>query len=299
MSEGEAPRPASEAGAVQGIGKLLRAAREELGLSLDLVASELKIPMRLLIAIESDEWDAVPPGRGRPLARQLAARFHMDLDHHPDALGLLPGKTAEPPSDPRLERLERAAMAAVGVGSVALLAWLVIPGPNLRERASPSWLAKSPARLVPPPPPRAGGAYPVLGEMLPEEPATAEGILVVLRAQDACDAEVVGADGVKLARPLQVSDPWKLRVKGPFSISLSNAGVVQVEIAGRPVPVGASVGEAWSGRFDENGAWIRPKLPPVPAEAPTQEPAPEQPQAPPEDAPEPQHPDPDTKAPTE
>ena len=290
MSE-EAPRLAGDAGPERSIGKLLREAREEMGLSLDQLASELKIPVRLLRAVEADQWDAVPPGRERPLARQLAARLHMDLDHHPDALGLVPGTVAEAPLDPKLERLERAAMVAVGAGSVALFAWLVIPGPSLRERAAPSWLARTPAHLVPPPPPRADGPYPVLGEMLPEEPATAEGILVVLRAQDACQAEVVGADGVKLARPLQVSDPWKLRVKGPFSITLANGGVVQVEVAGRPVSTGASVGEAWTGRFDENGVWMRPKLPPVPAEAPTQEPAPEQPPA--EDAPEPQPPDSD------
>ncbi|HET8900371.1 MAG TPA: RodZ domain-containing protein, partial [Holophagaceae bacterium] len=100
------------------------------------------------------------------------------------------------------------------------------------------------------------------------------------------------ADGVKLARSLQVSDPWKLRVKAPFQLSLSNAGVVQVEVAGKPVATGASVGQPWSGRFDENGVWRRPRPQPVPVEPLTQEPAPEQPPPPPapdgtEPAPEP------------
>ena len=261
----------------RGLGRMLREAREEQGLSRDQLAAELKIPMRLLAAVEEDRWSAVPPGRERPLARQLAARLRMDLDNHPDALGLLPGQAVDAPADPRLERLERGAMVALGLGSVALLAWLVIPGRSLRGKPEASWLAKAPAHLVPPLPPRADGPYPVLGELLPDAPRTAEGLLLTLRAQDACDAEVVGADGVKLARSLQVSDPWKLRVKGPFTLNLSNAGVVQIEVAGRPVASGASVGEAWSGRFDENGQWLRPKPPPVPAGPLTQEPAPDQP----------------------
>ena len=262
------------------LGRMIHEAREAAGLGLDQVASELKVPVRILLALEADDWDAVPPGLERPLARQLAARLNMDLDHHPDALGLVPGATGEAPPDPKLERLERAAMVGLGLGSVALLAWLVIPGGNLRGRAEASWLDKAPPRAVPPPPPKADGPYPVLGELLPEAPITGKGILVVLRAQDACDAEVVGADGVKLARQLQVSDPWKLRVKGPFAINLSNGGVVQVEVAGRPVPQSASVGQAWNGRFDENGGWLRPKPPPVPAGPLTQEPSPDQPPAP-------------------
>ncbi|HXC17828.1 MAG TPA: helix-turn-helix domain-containing protein [Holophagaceae bacterium] len=274
------------------LGGLLKESREALGLSREQLATELKLPVRLLAAIESDDWDAVPPGRERPLARQLAARLRMDLDHHPDALGLVPGGGQEAADDPRLERLERGAMVAVGLGSLALLAWLVIPGPSLRGHSGAAWLDITPQRMVPPPPPKADGPNPVLGELLPEAPITTEGILVSLRAQDACEAEVVGADGAKLARSLQVSDPWKLRVKAPFQLSLSNAGVVQVEVAGKPVATGASVGQPWSGRFDENGVWRRPRPQPVPAEPLTQEPAPEQPPAPPdgtepEPAPEP------------
>ncbi|MBS1766186.1 MAG: helix-turn-helix domain-containing protein [Acidobacteria bacterium] len=259
------------------LGRMIHEAREAAGLGLDQLASELKVPVRILLAVEADDWDAVPPGLERPLARQLAARLNMDLEHHPDALGLVPGATGEAPPDPKLEKLERAAMAGLGLGSVALLAWLFIPGGNLRGRTEASWLEKAPPIAVPPPPPKADGPDPVLGEMLPEAPITEKGILVLLRAQDACDAEITGADGVKLSRSLQVSDPWKLRVKGPFSLSLSNGGVVQVEVAGRPVPPSASVGQAWNGRFDENGSWLRPKPPPVPAGPLTQEPSPDQP----------------------
>lgn len=272
-----------EEGGSSTIGGLLREAREAQGLSREQLAEELKVTPRILTAVEADDWGAIPPGRQRPLARQLAARLRMDLDHHPDALGLVPGGLAEAPPDPKLERLERGAMVALGLGSIALLAWLVIPGRNLRGRNPAAWLDHAPRMAVPPPPPKANGPYPVLGELLPEAPISEQGVLITLRALDTCDAEAVGADGVKLARTLQISDPWKLRVRGPFTLSLSNGGVVQVEVAGKPLTTGASVGEPWSGRFDENGVWRRPRPKPVPVEAPTQEPAPEQPLPPPEE----------------
>lgn len=285
--EPEAGTRAEEVAEEITVGRLLREARDAQGLSQEALAEELKLPLRLLQAVESDAWEAIPPGRQRPLARQLAARLRMDLDHHPDALGLVPGGAGEPAPDPGLEKLERGAMAALALGSVALLAWLLVPGQSLRNRTRPSWMEKAPPRAVPPPPPRSDGPYPVLGELLPEAPVTAEGLLLTLRSQDSCDAEVVGADGVRLARSLEVSDPWKLRVKGPFRLSLSNGGVVQVEVAGQPVATGAGVGQPWSGRFDQNGRWQRPAPPPVPKEPRTQEVAPEQPPVPQPEAPPP------------
>lgn len=271
-----------ETGSPPSVGELLKEARETQGLSREQLATELKLPLRLLIALEADDWSAIPHGRERPLARQLAARLNMDLEHHPDALGLVPGAAIEVPSDPKTERLEQGAMVLLGIGSLTLLAWLVIPGRSLRGRAPAAWLDKAPPSVVAPPPPRPTGPNPVLGELLPEAPITHEGVLVILRAQDVCDAEAQGVDGIKLAKSLQISEPWKFRVKAPFQLSLSNAGVVRVEVAGQSVPTGASVGQSWSGRFDDNGIWRRPRPEPVPVGPQTQESAPEQPPPPPE-----------------
>ena len=65
-------------------------------------------------------------------------------------------------------------------------------------------------------------------------------------------------------RTLRVSEPWRLRVKGPFTLSLDNAGVVNVEVAGVRISHGQNVGEAWSGRFDAEGHWLQPPPPPAP-----------------------------------
>ena len=56
------------------------------------------------------------------------------------------------------------------------------------------------------------------------------------------------------------------RVKGPFTLSLDNAGVVSVEVAGHSIRHGQSVGEPWTGRFGADGQWLR-TAPPLPVAA--------------------------------
>jgi hypothetical protein len=47
-------------------------------------------------------------------------------------------------------------------------------------------------------------------------------------------------------------------VKGPFTISLDNAGVVALDVAGRHIRLGRTVGEPWQGEFGPLGEWIQP-----------------------------------------
>jgi hypothetical protein len=112
------------------------------------------------------------------------------------------------------------------------------------------------------------GPYPVVGEVLPEVPVNDEGVLIAMRAMDTCNAVVqsLGPDPMAAAataqrHTLRVSEPWRLRMKGPFSISLDNAGVVALEVAGRRIRPGRTVGEPWLGKFGPKGEYL------VPAEA--------------------------------
>ena len=98
-----------------------------------------------------------------------------------------------------------------------------------------------------------------------------QGTLVSLRVMDTCEVNIepqTDAGGPRLVRTLRVSEPWRLRVKGPFTLRLDNAGVVNVEVAGRRIVHGQSVGEPWTGQFDEEGHWLRPALPELPEGAP-------------------------------
>ena len=96
-----------------------------------------------------------------------------------------------------------------------------------------------------------------------------QGALVSLRALDTADIRIEpqAPGSLPMVRTLRVSEAWRLRVKGPFLIRLENAGVVAVEVAGRRIPHGQSVGEGWIGRFDGDGSWLQP-VPPVLSEAP-------------------------------
>jgi hypothetical protein len=246
------------------VGQILQAARVAQGLSREALALELKLPLRHIEAIEADDWASLPPGRPRPLARQLAQRLEVDLEFHSGALQVVPGAWEIPPADPKQERMERLVMAALTAGSVLVLLWLVVPGPRLGQKRQPHDLAGVSRMVPPPPPPPSHSPYPVLGELLPEAPLNEQGILVSLRAMDVCVVKIEPAPetgGTAETRTLRVSDPWRLRVKGPFAIALENAGVVNLEVAGLHIPHNQSVGEAWTGRFDGEGHWIQPATP--------------------------------------
>ena len=253
------------------VGQLLQQGRVALGLTREALAREMKLPLRHLKAIEADDWAALPPGRPRPLARQLAQRLGVDLEDHTGAFQTVPGVRVMDPPDPRQERLERVVMGLLTVASVLVVLWLVVPGPRLGRKPSPSYLAGLSKAALPPPPPPSTAPYPVLGELLPEAPRNDQGVLVSLRGLDTCEVRIEpqpDLGGPPQARTLRISEPWRLRVKGPFTLILSNAGVVNVEVAGRRIAHGQSVGEAWTGHFDGEGRWLQPPPPKLPEGAP-------------------------------
>ncbi len=246
-----------------GLGDLLRRARAARGLSAEMLARDLNLAPHVLLKLESEAWDALPAGQARPLVRQVARRLDVDLDAHREAFERLPGAAESEAPDPRDERLERLIMGALTVGSAGLLAWLVIPGRDLRRGA----LGARASEAAPGPPQARPDAvehqaYPVLGEVLPEAPRTEEGTLVSVRVLDACTATLV-SEGQSRSRELRVSEPWLLRVKGTFTLTLDNAGVATVEVGGRRIRHGHSVGESWTGRFGADGQWLR-TAPPIP-----------------------------------
>jgi transcriptional regulator with XRE-family HTH domain len=254
------------------VGQLIRQAREAKGLTREELAKELKLPLRHLEAIEGDHWEALPPGRPRPLARQLAARLDADLEYHTGAFQVVPGVQELEPPDPRQEQLERTVMGILTIASLLVVLWLVVPGPSLGRKPSPSFLTGAAARRTLPPPPKPSDSpYPVLGEFLPEAPLNEQGVLVSLRALDGCKVRIeTQADPGRpaLAHSLQVSEPWRLRVKGPFTLFLDNAGVVNLEVAGVHIAHERSAGEPWTGQFDEKGRWLRPPSISLPIGAP-------------------------------
>ena len=273
------------AGGPAGIGEVLRRERIAQGLSLFVLAHELNLSVAIIEAVEAEAWDRLPPGRERPHTRQIAERLGVDLESFSELWSQLPGAPEQEPHDPRREFLERVLVSAITVGSVALVLWLVVPGPSLKRTAQPeaasppeggsaAWVLKEPA-----------GPYPVVGEVLPEVPVNEEGVLISMRAMDTCEAVVQGLPqgqqdlqgglGAAQRHTLRISEPWRLRVKGPFTISLDNAGVVALEVAGRRIRHGRTVGEPWQGKFGPLGEHLVPPetAPSNPPTAPETDPA--------------------------
>jgi hypothetical protein len=251
-----------------GLGELIRLARVAKGMSQESLARELRLPLHLLVAIETEDWDRIPPGRERPLSRLVARKVGLDLLEHPEAFEALPGGLGQEPQNPRREALERVLMAAISVSCFAVILWLLVPGRGLRSKLPVVPDARSQRPSPSYTPTIVKGPYPVLGEVLPEAPITDEGIRLSLRAMDTCEVQVKSEAGTQ-AHSMRVSEPWRIRVKGPFTLSLDNAGVVEIEVAGRRIQHGKIVGESWSGAFGADGLLLTPPKPKIESPPPT------------------------------
>jgi transcriptional regulator with XRE-family HTH domain len=251
-----------------GLGEMLRQARVAKGLSQESLARELRLPLYLLNAIETEDWQKIPPGRERPLTRLVARKVGLNLEDHHASFETLPGGLEQEPPNPRRESMERLLMGVISVASLAVMVWLLVPGRGLRSKIPSVEVAHPLSPPAPYKPTIKPGAYPVLGEVLPEAPITDEGIRVSLRAMDTCEVQIKSGTGT-LTHSLRVSEPWRIRVKGPFTLSLDNAGVVEIEVAGRRIQHAEIVGEAWFGSFGADGLLIQPPKPTVESPLPT------------------------------
>lgn len=249
--------------AVRNLCNTFREKRLALGLEPETLAKELDVLPRFIRAIEGCDWAEIPSGHEYMLIEAMARRLEIDLKNHSVGRSSFQGGVNKEEARPGDLRRERIVMFAMTLATVAVLAWLLIPAKDMSQL---------PAKNPQPPPmqqsrwlkPDSDQPYPVLGEVFPESPITDDGILISLRATDTCNARIVTENGRTQIQVLRMSEPWKLRIKGSFTISLDNAGVVVAEIAGHKIQHGAIVGQHWSGSFDAKGNWLRPVQRPIP-----------------------------------
>jgi transcriptional regulator with XRE-family HTH domain len=245
------------------IGKLsmaFRETREEMGIDIKKMANDLGIQLSVLEAIEALDWSDIPSDKAYELSVAIAGRLGLDLDNFYVDRAFFFGDINERDTRPRDMRRERAVMVTMTTATVAVLCWLLIPANDISvvaAKESPVSALHGNAWKRPP----SDVTYPVLGEVFPESPITNGGALVSLRATDTCGARIIMEKGQELEQTLRMSEPWKLRVKGAFTLHLDNAGVVAAEVAGVKIPHGTSVGQQWSGAFDDHGYWLQPKKP--------------------------------------
>ena len=241
-------------------------ARIAQGLSLFVLAHELNLSVPILEAMEAEAWDRLPLG-----AR--AAPHPADRRAPGGGPGLLL-RAVEPAA-----RGAGAGAARPAPGSTWSGSWWA------RSRWAPwpccsGWWCPAPASSGAPRAPRRearGRAAPRRG--CPRSPAgpypgggrgAARGARSTRRAcSSPCAPWTPAKRSSRVAqgrrpgrlRPssgtLRISEPWRLRVKGPFTIALDNGGVVALEVAGRSDPPGPTVGEPWKGRFGPHGRMAR------------------------------------------
>jgi len=250
-------------------GALLRQAREQAGLHLDVLAGALKVPPRQLEALETDRIDLLPDV---VFARALAASVCRNLKLSPRVvLDLLPqngdsrlGRDApinvpfrvpgESSGGPwRAQLLRPPVIAAVALLVATLIVWWVpgftpsptLPGLSTDAPAAPPATetapAGAPAGMVTEPVTSSGAARlaPGLAQAVSASAAAGDdaagGVTVEFLATQASWVHVADAKGnVPLRRTLSAGESVRVSGAAPLAVTVGSVRAVQVSVHGRP-----------------------------------------------------------------
>lgn len=238
------PRPES-------CGAALREARERAKISLEQAAGEVKMPVRVLQALEHEEWSSLGApvfarGQLRSYARFLKVDLAPYLEHsnleHVQPVELV-SRTHTPRYQRVLESLARRAVYVVLTAAIAVPVWVATQWDM--EELSPqrtaaldvtgagSEAANSPRRASP------GGnrgeqASPVVASLSPLPRVANSGLR--LNAREDTWIEIEGDSGRSLEKGLLKAGEERTFRKGEVSrVVLGNAAAVEVQQAGRTV----------------------------------------------------------------
>ena len=150
---------------MQSLGQRLRQERESRGVSLDEIAKQTRIGVRLLQAIEVEDFDQLPGGifnksfirqyaeylglDGEQSAQEYQSAVSVSREYH----ALQPQPAAKPPFSNQTVIAVRLALVATAVAIILGIAWLIVPR-HSNEDASPSTSREVPANMSPGTPPR-------------------------------------------------------------------------------------------------------------------------------------------------
>lgn len=225
-----------------GIGSTLREARNRRGIELARVEAATKIRLRYLLAMENEEWDALPGGPyTRGFLRTYAGYLGLDGERLVDEYRRATGAEGEPgpepaiPSGPALAprrslRFPSGRVAALAV-SLAMVAILVAVGLTGRGGGGTPAPRPGPRQARKGAPRRSGF----------REVAARPGVSVKLAAQAEVWVCLLDAAGERLidGRILEAGAEEGPYRSGRFTVSLGN-GEVELRIDGRPAQIPAS-----------------------------------------------------------
>jgi len=233
-------------------GDRLRSVREQAQLTLEDVASETKISLRILRALEDGRFQYLPERIFcRNFIRQVAVLADTDpeplldvfddaWDRHRVESGTYPTVEAEPESTAGPIRWGFWLPVGVGIVIAIVVGWILIRGTTPGERLPPD-PRRSQATLLEPTrfptraPPTAPAVEPT--EVVSEEGGTptVETLVVELAVADAseCWIHFRDAAGRQDRRLLNGGDRLELEVAWPVKLTVGNAGAVTLFVAGQ------------------------------------------------------------------
>lgn len=234
----------------EGCGQVLREARERAGISLQAAAGEVKMPTRVLQALEREDWASLgAPVFVRGQLRSYARFLKVDISHclgQADLQSVPPVELVSRTHVPRyqrvLESLARRAVYVVLTAAIAVPVWVATQWDM--EELSPQRTA---ALDAPPAVPGAAGgtqsvapgktgadASPVVASLTPLPRGTSPGLRVLTKG--ASWVEIQDSNGRSLEKGLLEAGEERSFRKGEVGrVVLGNAAAVEVQQAGRTV----------------------------------------------------------------
>ena len=252
MTEQTHPDPQAADRYAQGCGSVLRVARERAGLTLQEVGGQLKMPVRVLQALEDENWEMLgAPVFVRGQLRSYARLLKVDLDPYMATVQLQPVRPADLVSrshTPRYQRIiesvARRAVYVVITAAIAVPVWVATQS-HLGEGSSQ---ATASLDVVPDPATAASGqAKPAVrasGTAAPAAPYVASltpmprsnGNALTLRMTGDSWVQINGPDGASLEKGLLKAGQERSFRNGEVGrVVLGNAAAVEVQHAGSTV----------------------------------------------------------------
>ncbi len=237
---------------LQGCGAFLRNARESAGLSLQDVSNRLKMPVRVLQALEGEQWAQLgAPVFVRGQLRSYAKLLKVDIDPYLAQAQMEAVRPAElvshsytPTARRIFENVKRRAVYVVITAVIATPIWMATR-PHLGENGQ----ATASLDVVPPrnsstqrPPvapastPEPNAATPYVASLTPPMPRATTASALSLNFTGDSWVQIIGPDGKSLEQALLRAGEQRSYEAGQVGrIVLGNASAVEVQHAGHTV----------------------------------------------------------------
>lgn len=206
-------------------GEHLKREREMRGVSLEEVSSATRISTKFLVAIESGQWDRLPGGAfNRGFIRSTSRYLGLDEDGMVAEYSLETKTNGTTHAPPRLwhDRPRDWKRIAAGAGLILLLAasgWLAASKVAGRWRAAHATDALAQGNDAP-------------SMVLPN----AAPLQLIMRTSAPAEVRVIADGKTQFEGKLATNEEKRFGAREGFEISTSDAGAVELELNGQPLP---------------------------------------------------------------